>query len=60
VREQKKSLFIIDPKIFRHDIVDTAASIVYESLACIANTFNGVDDDAWAHAISDGEGGRDR
>jgi hypothetical protein len=49
--EQKRSLFITDPKAFRRDIVDTIASIVYESLACIANTFNGVDDDAWRHAI---------
>ena len=50
--ERKKSLFITDPKAFRRDIVDTIASIVYESLACIANTFNGVDDVAWTHAIS--------
>ena len=49
--ERKKSLFITDPKKFRHDAIDTVASIVYESLACIANTFNGVDDDAWTHAI---------
>jgi hypothetical protein len=50
--ERKKSLFITDPKAMRRDIVDTIASIVYESLACIANTFNGVDDAAWTHAIS--------
>ena len=49
--EQKKSLFITNPNAFRRDIVDTIASIVYESLACIANTFNGGDDDAWIHAI---------
>jgi hypothetical protein len=50
--ERKRSLFITDPKAFRLDLVDTIASIVYESLACVANTFAGVDDDAWVHAIS--------
>ncbi len=50
--ERKRSLFITDPTAFRRDLVDTIASIVYESLACVANTFVGVDDDAWVHAIS--------
>ena len=50
--ERKRSLFITDPKAFRLDLVDTIASIVYESLACVANTFLGADDDAWTHAIS--------
>ena len=50
--ERKRSLFITDPKASRSDVVDTIASIVYESLACVANTFSGADDDAWTHAIS--------
>jgi hypothetical protein len=49
--ERKRSLFITDPKAFRWGLVDTIASVAYESLACIANTFNGGDDDAWPHAI---------
>ncbi len=50
--ERKESLFIVDRKQFRHDLVDSVASIVYESLACIANDFNGADDRTWHHAIS--------
>ena len=49
--ERKRALFITDPKAFRQDLVDTIASTVYESLACVANTFAGVEDDAWTHAI---------
>ena len=45
-------MIITDPKTFRRDLVDTIASIIYESLACFANTFAGADDDAWTHAIS--------
>ena len=50
--EQRKPLFITDPKAFRTDLVDSIAGIVYESLACNANEFNGADDPAWVHAIS--------
>jgi hypothetical protein len=49
--ERQRSLFITDPEAFRRDVVDTIASIVYESLACVANAFAGGDDDAWVHVI---------
>jgi hypothetical protein len=35
----------------RHDLIHTIASIIYESLASIANRFLGVDDEGWIHAI---------
>jgi hypothetical protein len=49
--ERKQSLFVTDKRAVGPSLVDTIASIVYESLACFANTFDGADDDAWIHAI---------
>jgi len=50
--DRRKSLFIRDKKKFTNDIVDALASIIYESLARIANDFRGADDNSWTHAIS--------
>jgi len=50
--ERKRSLFIVDPKRYRMDLVDSVASIVFNSLANIANRFTGADDEGWTHAIS--------
>ena len=35
-----------------HNLVATIATIVYESLESIANSFDGIDDSNWPHAIS--------
>jgi hypothetical protein len=48
---ERKSLFVRDKKSFKNDIVDAVASIIYESLACVANDFKGGVDDAWTHVI---------
>ena len=49
--EQHQPLFIASIGEHRHDLIHTIASIIYESLASIANRFLGVDDEGWIHAI---------
>src|SRR5260370_12035372 len=49
--QQRQPLFIASVGEHRHDLIHTIASIIYESLASIANRFLGVDDEGWIHAI---------
>ena len=47
-----KQLFVTEPEKHRSDIVNSVASIAYESLECVANEFLGFEDEAWFYAQS--------
>ena len=46
-----QALFVSNPAIYRHDVLETLVEIVYEALASIANLFKSVDDPFWLLAI---------
>lgn len=48
----RSSLFIRGECVHNYHLVHSVASIVYESLASIANSFSGYDDKNWHYAIS--------
>jgi hypothetical protein len=47
-----RALYATDAKRLQADLIGIVASIVFESLTCVANNFAGVHDEAWMHAIS--------
>jgi hypothetical protein len=49
--ERLTPLFITNTEEYRSDLVQVIASIVYDSLAAIANRFSSIDDEGWFHAI---------
>ncbi len=46
-----EALYVVDPKQYRHDVLETLVAVVYEALAAISNRFTGVQDAFWTTAI---------
>jgi hypothetical protein len=47
----RTSLYVNDPKVYRHDVLSTLADIVFEALCSISNSFKGIDDSFWTTVI---------
>lgn len=48
---QRGFLYVVDPKVYRHDVLESFVQIVYEALAATSNRFKGPDDSFWSMAI---------
>ena len=48
---QHEALYVLDPKKYRADVLETLVEIVFEALAAVSNKFKGFDDPFWITVI---------
>jgi hypothetical protein len=48
---QRQGLYVVDPRKYRHDVLESLVEIVYDALTYISNDFVGFDDQYWLIAI---------